>query len=1049
MSISNLFTENYANLFSNTLYLIGDIKSTSTSSGTLVVEGGISASDNLFIGGDCHVSGTVYVPSIIYEDKTHITSTINSSSTSTGALTVTGGVGIAQDVYIGGTTYANNINGSLLTTTVESTSVSSGSLVVSGGLGVSKTLNTTDLKIFSTIDTTSPSTGAIIVVGGLGVNNISTTNETIENILTVKVQELITSTINTLNTITGALVVSGGMAVAKDIRSGGDLYANNLYGNVNLSLSTNDASSTSTGALVVGGGVGIAKNLYVGGNVNTSATLVANNGSFSSTNLSVSTTSGALVVAGGIGCNGLWSNLGFSVNASDGTDTNNDINYFNSISSSFSIPANQPNNISTSLYIENLISGNPFIANDASASYMKNYIIDVLLSNSASTLKLDCPNLEGVSTAPISSAIIINKSIDTTAVSSPIQSGVYINDLNTDATTTTGIYIDSQLSNKGIYSKGIIEIINTTQSSGVTTGSLYTTGGVGVSKNLNVGGVIDILNTVNSSSTSTGALLISGGLSAQKSIWGSKVQYNEALDDPTVLSEVASNNYNSMAFSDAYTGFSNAKYSDKESHNCIFSGSNTSNLPSFTGHYIENNISNPSANNCNITSVAGLQTNLNITDVYAPTSCSTIEITSPVVSGTIGGTTGIYSGLRIKQGATSGTHQYGSGLFIDDQGSLSTSSIKSAGLIIKGQTSGCSLFTEGTTDTSSISTGSVQINGGAYIAKHLLVGNASNENSTSTSTGTLRIVGGLGISQDIYCGGKLSVLGDSVESSTLKVLSTTASTSATTGSIICSGGIGCVDIFATSITCSSSCKGTFLVASRNNLTSTISSTLEATSATTGALTVTGGLSVGKSLYSGGTVLSTSTSTGSLIVTGGIGCGGMIYSTPQWQDYQCIQNVKSVGSTGPTYIIHPTITTIYGYEYVNGSTKLLFSNCEMPHGFLAGSYLHPHVHFTVSTTTASSVTVNWTLQYDIANIDGAFTGSLTTFNTAQTYASGLTAGVHYLQPLYAGNGIATSGSTNSCMLNCMLKRGIDTYANSLLLMGFDFHYQSSTFGSLTE
>jgi hypothetical protein len=75
----------------NNIRANGTAESTSTSTGALVVSGGVG------VGGRLNVAGA-----------TSITSTTESTSTSTGALVVSGGVGVAKNIVAGGTVTANS-----------------------------------------------------------------------------------------------------------------------------------------------------------------------------------------------------------------------------------------------------------------------------------------------------------------------------------------------------------------------------------------------------------------------------------------------------------------------------------------------------------------------------------------------------------------------------------------------------------------------------------------------------------------------------------------------------------------------------------------------------------------------------------------------------------------------------------------------------------------------------------------------------------------------------------------------------------------------------
>jgi len=128
--------------------------------GSLVVNGGVGISDNLFIGGITNIVGNLGVAGL-----GRFTNGTESTSTTTGALTVTGGVGIGGNLNIGG------------------------SLTVGGVGGAGQ--------------------------GGIAANQITTTN------LTVTGQAIFTSSTNSTSTTTGDIVVAGGVGIGQDLYVGG------------------------------------------------------------------------------------------------------------------------------------------------------------------------------------------------------------------------------------------------------------------------------------------------------------------------------------------------------------------------------------------------------------------------------------------------------------------------------------------------------------------------------------------------------------------------------------------------------------------------------------------------------------------------------------------------------------------------------------------------------------------------------------------------------------------------------------------------------------
>jgi hypothetical protein len=115
------------------------------------------------------------------------------------------------------------------------------------------------------------------------------------------------STLTSVSTETGALVVQGGAGIAKDVYVGGiidaagDITSGGALEVANTAtiLSQTESNNVTTGAVVVSGGAGIGKNLNVGGSQTLTGSLTVNSATQSN-----DTTTGALKVVGGIGAGG-------------------------------------------------------------------------------------------------------------------------------------------------------------------------------------------------------------------------------------------------------------------------------------------------------------------------------------------------------------------------------------------------------------------------------------------------------------------------------------------------------------------------------------------------------------------------------------------------------------------------------------------------------------------------------------------------------------------------------------------------------------------------
>jgi carbonic anhydrase/acetyltransferase-like protein (isoleucine patch superfamily) len=117
----------------NSMSVTDNTASTSTSTGAMVVTGGVGVGGRLNVGGALDVDAAASVNSMSVTDATV------SSATTSGALVVTGGVGVGGAMYIGGSLdvfAAASANSMSVTNATASTSTSTGAMVVTGGVGI-------------------------------------------------------------------------------------------------------------------------------------------------------------------------------------------------------------------------------------------------------------------------------------------------------------------------------------------------------------------------------------------------------------------------------------------------------------------------------------------------------------------------------------------------------------------------------------------------------------------------------------------------------------------------------------------------------------------------------------------------------------------------------------------------------------------------------------------------------------------------------------------------------------------------------------------------
>jgi len=264
----------------NTLLVQSTATSVSPTTGALVVDGGAGVVGNLYVGGSIYqngilVSGTGTLGLTSTGTNApyfYISSTASSTSTTTGALIVAGGVGIGGNVDIGGNIIAGGVRSTTGPTTpvpatvgdiwynttndviyrydfdgttstwVDITGPASMGVLSfgvggSGGTGASGTGTTTTFVISNTTPSASTITGALQVAGGVGIGgNVYAGGQ-------VVIQNTVPATIPTV----GALTVVGGIGVQGQSAFGGQVVISN----------NTPSTSTYSGALIVSGGISI------------------------------------------------------------------------------------------------------------------------------------------------------------------------------------------------------------------------------------------------------------------------------------------------------------------------------------------------------------------------------------------------------------------------------------------------------------------------------------------------------------------------------------------------------------------------------------------------------------------------------------------------------------------------------------------------------------------------------------------------------------------------------------------------------------------------
>jgi len=417
----------------NILYSNSGQQSTSISSGSAIINGGIGMSGNLYIGG--------------YEKND---SNIGSSSWSSGSIIVDGGVGIGENLYVNNLT---SLDHCYVTSSVDALSSLTGSLRVYGGVGIQKSLYIGGVtNITSAIPATSSTTGSLIVGGGVGIYDDAFIGGDLHVSGNVIFQDIIiNATDNSTSTSSGALQVVGGVGIGKDVHIGGQLY-------VEL---TDDTIDISTGSLVTLGGMGIAKALNIGGIVNCL-----------DVSPSTSSTSGSVVISGGLGIakDVFIGNKCFVLNTEQST----------SVSTSGSFVISGGASIGENIYVNGTY--------DATTSSSGAIVVNGGISIGKSLFVTDRTIIDSnyIATDTSSGSLIIRGGIG-------MSGNIYVgnNTVSTSSTTgsiivTGGIGVQSTSFFNGIHNVSI------EQATSSTSGSLILDGGCGISKDTYIGGTLNV-----------------------------------------------------------------------------------------------------------------------------------------------------------------------------------------------------------------------------------------------------------------------------------------------------------------------------------------------------------------------------------------------------------------------------------------------------------------------------------------------------------------------------------------------------------------------------
>jgi hypothetical protein len=297
------------------------VESTSGSNGALVISGGLGVAKASNFGGRLRVynntpTTSVNTGAVIIQGGLAVQGNQNAVNVGNGgALTVAGGASIGGDLYIGGSINGSGSSSSTyayltLTATDESVNFSSGSLVTFGGITIQATRNSSSVTDGGTILTEGgASIGADIYIGGNNHFYGYTNYYAADSLLnfydeTVTLRFSLDRSSTTGDFSLSRYDVSGTFierTFSVNSTDGSVLFANNmpsasvtsasfvLTGGLSVGSTQIASSVTSGGGVTVDGGIAVSKNAIIGGDVQ-----------IISTTQSTDMSNGSLIVYGGV-----------------------------------------------------------------------------------------------------------------------------------------------------------------------------------------------------------------------------------------------------------------------------------------------------------------------------------------------------------------------------------------------------------------------------------------------------------------------------------------------------------------------------------------------------------------------------------------------------------------------------------------------------------------------------------------------------------------------------------------------------------------------------
>jgi len=451
---------NYANGVAITIS--DTTQSTSTTTGALIVTGGVGIAKNLFVGGNFAVTGV-----------TTITDTTQSTDKDTGALVIEGGVGIEKNTNIGGNL---GVEGGSVTSQTANLNLFNANVTTANVLGAA-----TNIVLGSTTGVATVRNATVDLDGNLNIDGGSVTSQTANlnlfnaNVTTANV--LGAGTVIAIGANTGSLTIGNPTVV-------GTQAIQNLYNTVATTVNafgagTAIAIGANTGSLTIGNptvvGTQTTQNLY-----NTVATTV--NAFGAADNIVLGAATGIATIRNAI------VDLDGDLNIDGGDLTSNQSNF---------------NLLNANVTTANVLGAADNIVLGAATGIatIRNAIVDLNgdLNINGGDLTSDESNFNllnaNVTTANVLGAadnIVLGATTGVATVRNATLSVPNATTINLGSTGST-----TQVTFPSTPNNSFVSIAATSSASSTTTGALRVSGGVGIASDVHIGGTLNVTGAAN------------------------------------------------------------------------------------------------------------------------------------------------------------------------------------------------------------------------------------------------------------------------------------------------------------------------------------------------------------------------------------------------------------------------------------------------------------------------------------------------------------------------------------------------------------------------